>query len=293
MWTQRYVLRSPANVVDEIELYQRRYGITGVNFYDLTAIIKKEWIIEFCRLLVDRKVNIDWSLPTGTRSEALDEEVVSWLVRTQCRYLAYAPESGSERVQRQVKKRVRMSRLVASMRAATRAGITVRTNMIVGLPDERRMDIWKTLLAIAQFAWIGAEECSVTIYQPYPGNEIFRDLVKRGAITINDAYFENLAMLSTGRLAPARATFSQHLSRFEVTLYRVLGLVLSYALSYMFYPRRVVRTIRNVFRTSNAATVMEQRLKERVRRLRRVGTREAIVAPVRRSVSEKRGVGSP
>ena len=95
MWTTRYYLRSVKDVIQEIEYYQSKYQITGVQFYDLTAVVKKSWIIDFCRSLIDRKINIDWSLPSGTRSEALDEEVLSWLARANLKYLVYAPESGS------------------------------------------------------------------------------------------------------------------------------------------------------------------------------------------------------
>src|SRR5688572_2977952 len=48
MWTTRWSARDPANVLDEIRGYIDRYGATNFDFYDLTAIIKREWIITFC-----------------------------------------------------------------------------------------------------------------------------------------------------------------------------------------------------------------------------------------------------
>ncbi|MBM3460680.1 MAG: B12-binding domain-containing radical SAM protein [Armatimonadetes bacterium] len=51
MWTTRYVTRPPREVVDEIKRYVAAYGVENVDFCDLTAIVKKDWILEFCRLL--------------------------------------------------------------------------------------------------------------------------------------------------------------------------------------------------------------------------------------------------
>ena len=41
MWTTRYLLRDVNDVVDEAKNYIKRFGITSLQFYDLTAITKK------------------------------------------------------------------------------------------------------------------------------------------------------------------------------------------------------------------------------------------------------------
>ena len=95
MWTTRYTTRAPALVVDEIEEYVRRYRVENIDFYDLTSIVERDWILEFCRLLDARGLRITWQLPSGTRSEALDEPVLRAMYRSGCRNVSYAPESGS------------------------------------------------------------------------------------------------------------------------------------------------------------------------------------------------------
>ena len=50
----RYYVRSPEDVIDEIEEYIHKYNIDNVDFYDLTAIIKKQWILDFGNLLKKR-----------------------------------------------------------------------------------------------------------------------------------------------------------------------------------------------------------------------------------------------
>ena len=151
MWTTRWVARKPELVADEIEIYIKKYGISNVDFYDLTAVIRKDWIINFAKQLIDRKLNITWQLPSGTRSEALDKEVLTYLYESGCRNLSYAPESGSPRVLKRIKKKVETDRMIESMRTAVACGLNVKANIIFGFPDETHADIWRSLFFI--FKW--------------------------------------------------------------------------------------------------------------------------------------------
>ena len=75
MWTTKWIARKPNLVLDEIEHYINKYGAENIDFYDLTAIVQKEWIAEFCRLIKKRNLKFTWQLPSGTRSEAIDTEI--------------------------------------------------------------------------------------------------------------------------------------------------------------------------------------------------------------------------
>jgi anaerobic magnesium-protoporphyrin IX monomethyl ester cyclase len=97
MWTTRYIMRSVGDVVDEIADHIKKYRVNSINFYDLTAIVKRDWILAFIAELEHRDIHITWQLPSGTRSESLDDEVIKGLARTGCEFLVYAPESGSQR----------------------------------------------------------------------------------------------------------------------------------------------------------------------------------------------------
>jgi hypothetical protein len=58
MWTTLYRLRDPDDVVAEIEEYRRRYAITSLQLYDLTAITKKSWTVEFAHKLLARGIDL-------------------------------------------------------------------------------------------------------------------------------------------------------------------------------------------------------------------------------------------
>lgn len=270
MWTTRYVMRDVDDVIAEIKHYIKTYSATSFQLYDLTAFTRKRWTVEFCRRLRAENLNIRWSLPSGTRSEVLDEEVLLLLHETGCDYIAYAPESGAPSTLKRIKKRVRLDRMVASIRTAKRCGLTVRTNLIIGFPDESRREIYTTLAFGLKMAAIGVDEVPLFIFSSYPGTEIFADLQSRGEVVLNDDYFLSLVSFNGkfSSLLP-RGVTSRHVSTLELATLRLAFMLLNYSISYLFYPRRILRTLRNLVSGGQSATVLENRLQDVFSRSRR------------------------
>ncbi len=270
MWTTLYRLRDPDDVIAEIEEYRARYAITSLQLYDLTAITKKSWTVEFAHKLLARGIDLQWSLPSGTRSEALDHETLSLLKRTGCNYLVYAPESGSSNTLRRIKKKIQLPRITASILEAKRQGIVVRTNLIIGFPHETRQDVFQTIRYGLMLAARGADEVSINIFSPYPGSQLYRELTEAGKIQLSDRYFLQLTSLNSDYTQTNPLTFNPVMGPRELALYRISFMLLNYLIGYALYPTRIWRTIRNVFTSRHsAATVFEHRLKDALKRKRR------------------------
>lgn len=267
MWSNKYYMRSVDDVIKEIQFYKEKYNITGLQFYDLTAIVQKRWTKEFCTKLIGEKINLEWSLPSGTRSEALDEENLKLMAQSNCKYLVYAPESGSPETLKLIKKRINLSKMMDSIRIAIQCGITVRTNMIIGFPHEFRRNIFETLWLQLKLAFMGVEDAPLNPFQPYPGTELFDYLLKKKSILLDDKYFDSLSNLAPGKLSLPDNFYCEHIGKRELHIYRLFfGFIITYFISYLFHPRRIFRTIKNVFFTNKSSTVFEQRLKNKLRR---------------------------
>tara|TARA_B110000305_G_C19452823_1_gene649014 strand:- start:2188 stop:3753 length:1566 start_codon:yes stop_codon:yes gene_type:complete len=265
MYGRKYYLRQIDDLINQIKYYIERYNITGLQFYDLTAIIRKDWVIDFCKALKDNNINLEWSLPSGTRSEALDLEVLKALSGANLKYLVYAPESGSSKSLVEIKKKIKLSKMEQSIRWAVKQNISVRANLIIGFPKEKRLQVYRTLYQQFKFMIMGVEEAPIFLFQPYPGTELFDYLISKKKIIINDEYFDSLNTLSNGELRPPSKTFNQYMGRHELYIYKMIGLVLSYSTSYISRPKRIFRTIRSVF-IDKSSSVAEQRFKDNLRR---------------------------
>lgn len=265
MWTTRYTMRSVSDVVDEIAWLVETYQANSIDFFDLTAIVKKDWVLEFCRELSRRGLSITWQLPSGTRSEALDDEVLAAIREAGCHYLVYAPESGSTRTLEAIKKKIKLPRLTTSIRAGVRMGHTVKVNLIIGFPTERLGDVLRTLAYAVRVAILGAHDCNISVFSAYPGSELYRELRAQGRIPPpDDAYFFSL-MGQFDLMRPV--TFCDNVPGLAISATRILGHALFYGISYTLRPARIVRVIRRMlsgkFRASN---LFEQRIFDLIRR---------------------------
>ena len=235
MWTRKWVARKPELVIAEMKKYMQRYNVTNFDFYDLTAIVRKEWILDFCRKLEEENLHITWQLPSGTRSEAIDEEVCPLLYRSGCRVMNYAPESGSQAELKRIKKRVELGKMLVSMRSARKAGIKIKCNFIFGLPGSTWVDVRATFIFMARLAWAGLDDLAAFSYSPYPGSELFNQLVKEGRITMNQQYFKDLlAYTDPGNSVSYNDNFSPKM----LSVINMISMLWFYSLSWLFRPKR-------------------------------------------------------
>jgi len=246
MWTTRWIARDPVALLEEMKGYLRKYQAENFDFYDLTAIVKREWIINFCRLIIDSGLRFTWQLPSGTRSEAIDNEVSRLLYDSGCRNISYAPESGSPTVLKRIKKKVDLNHMKKSMRVAVKNGVNVKANVIIGFTDETHREVQETMKFIVKMAVLGVNDISISPFSPYPGSELFDDLLRSGRISrFSDNYFYSLATY-TDLLRTVSVT--DRISGRALGLYRLFGMLLFYAVSYTFRPWRLFKTLMNIFR---------------------------------------------
>ena len=244
MWTTRYVVRDPDDLADEIAGYVEHYGVENVDFADLTAITKRQWTLRFCDALEARDLDITWQLPVGTRAEALDAEVLQRLWDTGCRNVTYAPESGSERMLEIFDKKVKLPHIVESLKAARRIGLRTHVNLIIGHPEERWSDLWKTLRFFVKAAFIGTDTGSAIMFCPYPGSADFERLRAEGVIEVDEA-FEYVAL---SRGSSAHRSYNPQISSRQLRMVQLGMMMIFYGLGFLLHPRRVLTFLRNMRR---------------------------------------------
>jgi len=271
MWTTRWYARDPNRVLDEMAAYQQQYGATNFDFYDLTAIVKRSWIIEFSQAIFDRGMTFTWQLPSGTRSEAIDEEVSRRLYDSGCRNMSYAPESGSPEVLKRIKKVVKLDRLEASVIGAVRAGLNVKLNIIMGFPNESREELRQTVRFLARMGRAGVHDMSISLFSPYPGSQLYHELRAEGRIPeLSDDYFLSLGAYKDFSQS---VSYTDGLSPQVLNFYRILGFLVFYGIQYAVRPWRVLRLVLNLLQRRQESRLDKslQDLADRIRNRRRTG----------------------
>lgn len=194
MWGTSYFTRNVKDLVDEMECYIERYGTTDFHFQDLTFVVNRRWTIALCQEVIDRGLDITFKLTSGTRSEALDEEVLTMLSRAGLKELFLAPESGSERILDIIRKKVDLEHVLEVARTVRRLGIDtdVTAITIIGYPEERIGDVLQTYRLILKLMWAGVDTIFINKFVAYPGCEYHDIMVREGKIVHDEEYFSRL-----------------------------------------------------------------------------------------------------
>ncbi len=270
MWGTRYYMRSPTHVANEIEYLKKTFGATNFEFYDLTAIIKKEWIIEFAQILLARQLDITWKIPAGTRSEAIDGEVSEYLFRSGCYSITYAPESGSKRLLNLIKKKVDLQKMLKSIEDTHEQNVHIMINMILGLPDETHSDIWKTYLFLIKCAKAGVSDLNLAMFRPYPGSNLFNRMITENKINFekDDYLIESLYNIDS----PFDGEFyNDAVSKSWYKIYYPLTWITFYGAYFFFKPRKFFRFLKNIFLNKSESWVEQVALHHLKRRKPLVG----------------------
>ena len=247
MWTTRWYPRDPVDVVDEMQHYVRTYGATNFPFQDLTAILKRDWIVAFCNELLARGLDVTWQFPSGTRCEVIDDEVADLLRRTNGRSLALAPESGSERTRKLIKKQMKTDSLMKAVRASVRHRLNVTAFIVIGFPHDTAEDLRETRRLVRRLALAGIDDVAVGFFFPIPNTQLYRELLERGRIRLDDDFLLPPIFANEEKLLPEN-NYCDHLSARQLTAQKY-GILLSfYAVSFAVRPWRLVMLFWNALR---------------------------------------------
>ena len=266
MWTTRWYARDAMDVADEIEHYYKEYGARNFPFQDLTAILKRDWVVQFSKALVARGLDIAWQLPAGTRAEIIDDEVARLLVESGCRSLNYAPESGSERTRKHMKKMLTDEKLFRAVRASVKNGLNVGCFFVLAYPTDEKQDMKATVRLARRLARAGVDDISAGFFFPLPNTEIVRQLEDEGKITLND-HFLKLPIYVHNKFLTEDRKFCEHFTARQLTLWKWWIVANFYAISFLFRPGRAPRIIWNFLR-GRETSKMESFLQETLRKLR-------------------------
>ena len=250
MWTQRWIARNPVQLADEMELYVRKYGVTNFDFQDLTAIVKRQWIVDFCRELIGRDLGVTWQMPSGTRAEVFDAEVADLLYRSGCRALAFAPESGSTEIRKVIKKQVDLGHMRSAMRAAVRRGLKLSCFIVIGFPDDTPATLRQTMKLVRRMAVLGVYDVAVSKFVPYPGSELFRRLQREGKLQLDDEFFVSPMDFYTAK-APSYAAAVSTRRLYWTMLWMFVNF---YVLSFALRPWRVISALARAIVTGTEET---------------------------------------
>lgn len=183
-WDRKVRFRSPENIVNEIEYIRDRYGLIYFSLRDDTFTIDRARTIEFCRLLIDRRLHVLWNCQS--RVNTLDEELLVWMKRAGCECIQLGVESGSQRILTRLGKSIHPSQVERAAGLIRKVGINLSIYLISDVPGETEEDIRQTIDLIQR---IHPDDGYVSPLAYFPGTRLFEEAVASGGV--ERTVFEN------------------------------------------------------------------------------------------------------
>ena len=177
---RKYRIRSPENVVKEIELLIEEYGAREVSFWDDVLTLNRSWVLKFCRILIERAIDIVWACET--RVDCVDQEMLRAMAKAGCWNICYGIESGCQVLLDLIKKGITTDQIRNAFLWTKEAGIEIRASIMLALPGETPEQALRTLDFIKDIDPDYPKWCITT---PYPGTELYRTAKKYGVLKEN------------------------------------------------------------------------------------------------------------
>lgn len=136
--------RSLSNVIDELRCLAAR-GILEFHIEDENFTASPDYVLEFCQHLIDERLGMSWSLPSGVRLDTLTREVVMAMSSAGCYSLAVGIEFGSDRLLRHTGKGITLDQIRRKMQCLFRSGIKVTGFFMFGIPGETITEMKETI----------------------------------------------------------------------------------------------------------------------------------------------------
>ncbi|KKS16430.1 MAG: Radical SAM domain protein [Parcubacteria group bacterium GW2011_GWB1_41_6] len=190
MWQRRVRFRSIKNVMDEIEECINKYGIAEFNFHDELFTVNKQRVIEFCREVKRRNLDIVWVCMI--RVDFVDEETLKEMESAGCKKIAFGFESGSQMILDQMKKRVALEKAEEAVKLVKKAGIKTAGSFMLGNIGETEETIRQTINLAKR---LNCDTMAFFIASPYPGTE-FYETAKANGYFRRDLEWKDFALVS-------------------------------------------------------------------------------------------------
>jgi anaerobic magnesium-protoporphyrin IX monomethyl ester cyclase len=181
MFGRKHRVRSPKNVVDEIEFVSNKFGNDQFSFYDDLFTSNHSWVKEICREIRKRKLKIKWDFET--RLDMISEELLLEMRKAGCIAIWLSLESGSQLLLDAMGKGFKIDQTIRAFKWARDVGMMTIANVILGFPGETKESAWETVKLVKR---VNPDDVGYNIATPYPGTPMYDYVKKMGWLKIHD-----------------------------------------------------------------------------------------------------------
>jgi len=181
MFGRGYRMRSPKNVVDEMEMIHNKYDVSQVTFYDDAFTVNRDRVLKICEELRTRKLEIAWDC--GTRVDMVDRKLLKTMRDAGCIAVWLGVESGSETILGAMNKSIKLNQTRLAYKTAHEVGLMTIANTVLGFPGETEQTARETINFVKE---LNPDDVGFYVATPYPGTPMYEQVKKNGWLRVTD-----------------------------------------------------------------------------------------------------------
>ncbi len=163
--------RSVENIIEEIKFWKKKLGTNKFVFRDPVFSINRKHTIEFCKQVIDQKLNITFMVETHLNN--LDDEMIPLLRKAGLELVYVGVESANHVVLKDMKRfTVEHDKQYKVIKKCEVAGIKVKTMFIIGNPEDTRDTV---IQSIEYSKYLPSLYSQFSVFTPYPGTPIYSE----------------------------------------------------------------------------------------------------------------------
>lgn len=199
IWGQRYHVRSPENVVAELEWLRARCEPDHLWFMDDIFGLKPGWLRRFAELVSSRGARTPFRCLSRADLLLRPGEIEA-LRQAGCSTVWIGAESGSQKVLDAMEKGIRVEQVYQASRSLHAAGIQVGFFLQFGYPGEGRAEIEQTRRMLRECE---PDDIGISVSYPLPGTPFYARVEAQLGERRNWLESQDLAMLYRGPFSTA------------------------------------------------------------------------------------------
>lgn len=181
-WGRRVRMRSPQNVVEEMEWHFYNHGAKVFFFFDDTFNANPQRVEQICNLILDKNLDIFWRCEV--RMDLTNKPLLKKMKKAGLFHISFGLEAGSERVRNQIiNKKINIQDFHRLISWCEELNIIPNSFFIFSHPTETWEDAQETINIIEKYK--DRIEGSVAILHVYPGTPLEKTAKEIGALPEN------------------------------------------------------------------------------------------------------------
>ena len=183
----RIRLRSPENVVDEVQHYYDNYGQKYFSIIDDNFAFNRKRVIQICNLIIKRGLDIQFDTTNGYDLNFVYDDILGALIDAGFLRSSFSIESGHEEMRiKHMNKPLKQKRIYDAYEVLNKykklGQFDFTTLFVIGMPQETHETLKATKDIILE---LKLDKIAMGFAIPYPGTKLF-DLCKKDNLFIID-----------------------------------------------------------------------------------------------------------